>query len=680
MVACLAVHDVVAQKEGNIWYFGRYAGLDFNNDTVFSIQNGAMWANDNSSSISDTNGQILFYTNSDTVWNRLHQIMFNGTGLAGSTSSGQCAVIVPQPGTPRYYIFTNAHFTSSQGLCYSIVDIAEDNGYGAVILKNHQLFPYTTEKLDAIYNPGDNSYWIITHPFESGYFNVYKLDLNGLSPNPVISDPCVLYSGGNPYGYNAIGQMTVAPNGKMIASGVLSTGFIELCDFNMSTGKITNSRVITDFPNAWGIAFSSNSKLLYATRWWSDSVFQYNLTDTTLSSIISSKRLAGHATATNSYNYQAGYMQLGHDSRIYITRYQTHYLAVINYPDKYGTDCGFVNDGMFLGKTMSNAGLSRVPSRCNLPVSNFIYKKNGLSVSYTDTSVKTDAWLWRFGDGTESTMKNPVHTYPEYKKYKVCLTTSNLCGDDTKCDSIDLNCIPPVAGFTYVINEPNVNFFDSSSFAQYYYWDFGDSYYSSVKNPVHAYEQHGKYFVCLSVTDSCGTDRYCDTVYFCTPPEPDFSFLNNGHFVEFIDSSYQATSWFWDFDDGFFSDLSNPVHYFKNFGTYYICLTATNICKKQTFCDSILVKPNGIENRSATKILIYPNPTKDLLEIELSEPFSPGTTGTIIDLYGRSVLDIHFTSLLKQTLDLSGLSDGVYFLRINDVNSLVYRKMICLKN
>jgi len=77
IVFSLLINDVMAQKEGNIWYFGSHAGLDFNNDTVIALEDNAMWDNDNSSTICDSSGRLLFYTNSDTVWNRLHQIMQN---------------------------------------------------------------------------------------------------------------------------------------------------------------------------------------------------------------------------------------------------------------------------------------------------------------------------------------------------------------------------------------------------------------------------------------------------------------------------------------------------------------------------------------------------------------------------------------------------------------------------
>jgi hypothetical protein len=52
-----------------------------------------------SASISDTNGQLLFYTDGATVWNRNHDTLQNGFGLLGEASSTQAALIIPKPGT-----------------------------------------------------------------------------------------------------------------------------------------------------------------------------------------------------------------------------------------------------------------------------------------------------------------------------------------------------------------------------------------------------------------------------------------------------------------------------------------------------------------------------------------------------------------------------------------------------
>src|SRR6478736_4447809 len=86
-----------AQKQGNIWYFGKQAGLDFNSGSPTVLTDGAMYAIEGCATASDAAGKLLFYTNGDTVWNRNHQIMSNGIGLGACVSSTQAVVIVPWP-------------------------------------------------------------------------------------------------------------------------------------------------------------------------------------------------------------------------------------------------------------------------------------------------------------------------------------------------------------------------------------------------------------------------------------------------------------------------------------------------------------------------------------------------------------------------------------------------------
>src|SRR5688500_3859954 len=101
-----------AQKERNIWYFGDHAGLDFNGGTPVALTNSSMHTLDNSATASDYNtGDLLFYSNGVSVWNKDHAVMPNGSGLLGDVSGGNSAFIVKQPeSTSLYYLFTNDNF------------------------------------------------------------------------------------------------------------------------------------------------------------------------------------------------------------------------------------------------------------------------------------------------------------------------------------------------------------------------------------------------------------------------------------------------------------------------------------------------------------------------------------------------------------------------------------------
>jgi hypothetical protein len=123
----------IAQKQGNIWYFGTHAGLDFNSGIPVPLSNGQTYTPDGTpiegtAVMSDNTGLLLFYTNGNKIWNKNHQLMPNGDSILSTFSSTQGALIVPQPGSSRYfYVFTVDDFYLDKlkyGFRYSIVDIS----------------------------------------------------------------------------------------------------------------------------------------------------------------------------------------------------------------------------------------------------------------------------------------------------------------------------------------------------------------------------------------------------------------------------------------------------------------------------------------------------------------------------------------------------------------------------
>ena len=112
-ILCISI-QTFAQNEASNWYFGKNAGLRFNagSGTVTAVTDGQLNTLEGCTSISDTDGNLLFYTDGQTVWNSLHQPMVNGdyfagTGLLGDPSSTSSGLIVPKPQDPNfYYIFT----------------------------------------------------------------------------------------------------------------------------------------------------------------------------------------------------------------------------------------------------------------------------------------------------------------------------------------------------------------------------------------------------------------------------------------------------------------------------------------------------------------------------------------------------------------------------------------------
>lgn len=150
-----------------------------------------------------------------------------------------------------------------------------------------------------------------------------------------------------------------------------------------------------------------------------------------------------------------------------------------------------------------------------------------LTVNFTNTTTgKMPDYLWDFGDGTNSTLKNPNHIYSIAGVYTVTLTATNSAGSDTftETDLITITIPETVADFTSdktTGNIPlNVQFTDISSGDNFQWlWNFGDGATSIVQNPAHVYTDAGTYTVTLSVTGSGGTDTETKTD-FITVSEP----------------------------------------------------------------------------------------------------------------------------------------------------------------
>ncbi len=358
-----------AQNQGNFWYFGDHAGLDFSSGSPVSTSGGQVYFPDGthsegSASICDSSGNLLFYTNGHRVWNKNHLLMPNGTGIGGHWSSTQAALIIPQPGSTRYYyIFTTDAFynlTLDKGLRYSVVDMCLDNGTGAVMIfqKNILVLDTVAEKLTAVRHGNGTDYWIITHKYYSDAFYAFQLSANGIV-DTVISHIGSFHPTGTQNIHAAIGQLKASPDGHKLAigNGNSNNCIAEYFDFDPLTGTVSNVVNVQwdTLNNFYGISFSPDNTKLYFACNNPTGIFQFDLTAG--GGHPDSVRASRTQVGDSSYSYLG--MQLGPDGKIYAARtpISTTYLSVINSPNLPGASCNFVGDAVSLNGTTASFGL-----------------------------------------------------------------------------------------------------------------------------------------------------------------------------------------------------------------------------------------------------------------------------------------------------------------------------------
>src|SRR5690606_37146384 len=120
----------VQDQRANIWYFGQGAGLDFNplpDDPVAPIA-GPVNSPAGVSVISDRNGQVIFSTDGQHIYNKNDVDITpdpNPPGVGGQPGATQSVLIMPVPGDETlYYIFTTqeVYGSGTYELRYSLYD------------------------------------------------------------------------------------------------------------------------------------------------------------------------------------------------------------------------------------------------------------------------------------------------------------------------------------------------------------------------------------------------------------------------------------------------------------------------------------------------------------------------------------------------------------------------------
>lgn len=477
-----------AQKEANVWYFGNKAGLDFNSGSAVVLEDGVLDSFEGVSTICDSDGNLLFYTDGITVYNKNHLIMQNGTGLLGHPSATQSGVIIPVPlSSTMYYIFTVDYAYTVGSLHYSIVDISLNGGLGAVTTKNVFIQNNSTEKISAVVHANKSDIWIVIHERNNSVYKSYLLTKDGLSSTIKTSNtgPIVGVNGEQ-------GCLKISPDGKLLAMATYLNKRVDISTFDNTTGQVTYSYGFDYSDATYGIEFSQDSKLLYVSVAYEISeIYQINLVNHTSTRIATPAKLPGA-------------LQIGPDGKIYVARYvrpnlETKYLGVINNPEVIGIGCNYIDEAIYLGTGASKAGLptfiqSFFDYSLSIEGSNCCEGGTSQFNAYlsTDLQVNLDWMSWDFGDpgspNNTSALPSPVHVYENPGIYTVTFTMSAAGNLITKTTMVNVMANPPLDLPVKSFLCPDQNIVLNAGVGQYFYsWSNSSTVASITVNTAGSY-------------------------------------------------------------------------------------------------------------------------------------------------------------------------------------------------
>jgi len=420
--------------------------------------------NDTDASICNEDGELLFYFNGIYIEDTENNTILNGDTLNEWNNTGydlpQGGLILPFPGRNNLYILFHAEegyidlpgrSLECIGIYYSVIDIEKNNGLGTVIQRKVPLVIDTLEygKITGVKHANGRDWWIVLNRSYSNEY--YKI----LVTNNGIEDISVQEIGENtPLG---LGQAVFSPDGsKYVKFNTIDTqngSYLDIYDFDRCTGILSNHQQFNfnDYTLSSGLSISPNSRFLYVMTL--EYVYQFDLFS---DSIFTSKEIVakydGFQDPFPTKFYQA---QLSLNGKIYFaTSSGSKYLHVIHNPNTKGVDCKIQQHGLRLptynGNSIPNFVNYRLGSldgsACdtlgidNVPLALFRNEPSEINMfeyGFVDLSTyEPTSWEWTIDGEVFSNAVNPTVTFAGSDVYEICLTVSNIYGEDKVCKDI----------------------------------------------------------------------------------------------------------------------------------------------------------------------------------------------------------------------------------------------------
>lgn len=413
------VANLTAQKENHIWQISG-AELNFNSNPIsLSVVDNRLDESliFESVTVSNTQGQLNFYTSGREVYNRNHSPMPNGDKLLGGKNTAQgVAISQSYQDSLRYYIFyLDGRFSAPMGtgkLHYSVLDMSLNDGLGDVVesSKNTLIRDNLTEKMITVQGDcGQN--WLIVHERDSDRLNSYPISAAGIE-EPIISEAGSVLTRDNWNGEFRINQQ----GNRLVQTGNFG-GLVELFDFDR--GSISNPvqlQIEENNQRIYQVSFSPDGRYLYVIEnerfeQFPFELYQYDLaaSDIQASKVFISFLEKGAA---------GGAMEIGPDSMIYLVTTKD-YISRIQFPNQKGLACGveeaaFQNPSpFFLITSLQNPlALARpvlTEQSSLLPPEDVLCGDNEILLDLSDLTA--DSYLWQDGSDKSIYRVNAPGTY-----------------------------------------------------------------------------------------------------------------------------------------------------------------------------------------------------------------------------------------------------------------------------
>lgn len=483
---------VQAQKEASQYFYWRESGIKFNEQGIETYTNTNNISNiqtskDFSPVLCDRDGNLLLYTNMETIYDRSGKVMENGEGLLANRNGIQGAVWVELPASRGryYYLFYSdakgtqfGNFPHDSIVSYALVDMQGNGGLGKVVQKNVFLHGGSSGYIAAVRHKNDVDTWVMTYHFHRKEFMAYLVSSCGIT-GPVISKDNIAKE------LSLIDpppQLRFSPQGdKLACLHATATnggnGVVGIWNFDNENGTLSYKYGIEGV--SINYFFSPSGQFVYTCNQWLQGLVQYDVTEPDSANCYASRyeispmNTSGHTGPSSDF---AAHLY-GQDGSIYlpmIPGMPAVWLTRITYPNLKGAYAQFdtidknsrIGYNLFIHDHM----YSYYRPGYHTPVYDIgevgipnVYFCAGVSgIVRPASSIQGDSAVWIFGDGTRQSVRGILnqdvfHTYAQAGNYEVELIRYFKCATDTARKVIEVKAkpyLPPLQDTIRYCGEP----------------------------------------------------------------------------------------------------------------------------------------------------------------------------------------------------------------------------------
>ena len=415
------------------WYFGsnmnsmQFQRPDFVANQV-SIAN-ALGTGGGAVATDPVKGELWFYTDGITVYNAEGQALNAGSPLNGSTTRNQGTLIAYNPAdadgdNSEILIFT---VNDAGSMSYSVYDnnlsfsssfpLPADGGMGQINSTTGVPAGPLSEGMVMVPNADKSGFWLVTHNLGTDTYNVTQIDASGIATAAPVSIAGAPTSVANLSYHEGTGRIAVSP-------GVAGT--VQLLNIDAASGALTDS----------GIDLTSLGAItLYDTEFITsgDTLYLSGSQELVRISLVNIPPVAETVLTLDIQNSYG--LQYGPDSMIYHLYEATDGLFKLGRIEE--PDTSDINQVTYDPEVFTNvaAGSSInfaarqfpafLPQYDLIDTPTFLFDAACANVPaffFHQTPADVDSVLWDFGDGSNSSLIDPIHTFTDEGTYDVTLT------------------------------------------------------------------------------------------------------------------------------------------------------------------------------------------------------------------------------------------------------------------